>query len=50
MPERAWEEDELLLFLPFPVDLWQNICTYLKNKILISLITYIYSDNSKLYL
>jgi hypothetical protein len=40
MPERACEEDKLLLFLPFPLDLWQNIYTHLKNKRLISLITY----------
>jgi hypothetical protein len=58
MLERAWEEDKLSPFLPFPLDLWRNICTHLKNKRLISLITYFkidiyiysYSYNSKLYL
>jgi hypothetical protein len=46
--ECALEEDELSPFLPFPLDLWQNICQHLKNKRLVSLITYfkiyIYSD------
>jgi hypothetical protein len=40
VPEHVWEEDELSPFLPFPLDLWRNIYTHLKNKRLISLITY----------
>jgi hypothetical protein len=46
VPDRAWEEDELLPVLHFPLDLWLKICTYLKNKRLISFTTYfkIYSD------
>jgi hypothetical protein len=46
MLDRAWEEDELSPYLHFPLDLWGNICTYFKNKRLISLTTYfkIYSD------
>jgi hypothetical protein len=32
VPERVWEEDELLPFLPFSLDLWRNICTVLKKK------------------
>jgi hypothetical protein len=50
MPDRAREEDELSPILCFSLDLWQNICTHLKSKRLISLTTYfkiyiyIYSD------
>jgi hypothetical protein len=40
VPNRAWEEDELSPTLHFPFDLWQNICTHLENKRLISLTTY----------
>jgi hypothetical protein len=40
MPERAWGEEELSPFLPLPLDLLRDICTHLKNKRLISLITY----------
>jgi hypothetical protein len=39
MPEGASEEDKLWPFLPFPLDLWRNICTHLKNKRLLSLTT-----------
>jgi hypothetical protein len=40
VPNRAWDEDELLPVLHFPLDLWRNICTHLENKRLISLKTY----------
>jgi hypothetical protein len=38
VPERVSEEEELLPFLPFPLYVWRNICTHLKNKRLIYLI------------
>jgi hypothetical protein len=40
VPNRTWEEDELSPALRFPLNLWQNICIYLKNKRLIFLTTY----------
>jgi hypothetical protein len=43
VPDHAWEEDELLPALRFPLDLWRNICTYLKRQ-KINLFNNIYGD------